>query len=100
MCFEVSRIDGDRFVGGALCRQSRHDPGEHTHITPPFPPVVESLVTTILTQRVTPAQEITVNGYNTAQDAPVINARNTPALREIGPKPLHLRLTQPIKIAH
>ena len=37
VCFEVGRINGDRLVVGGLCRQSRHDPGEHAHIAPSFP---------------------------------------------------------------
>ena len=60
-------------------RQARHDPGEHAHITPRLPTIIEGLVRAILTVRafsrtsdvhaltIAPAQTVAINEDNTAE---------------------------------
>jgi hypothetical protein len=48
----------------------------------------------------TGAHPIAINKNNSAQNTPVIHASATSALWKVRSKPLHLRLRQPIKIAH
>lgn len=57
-----------------LGSQPRHDPREHSHVTPPFPAVVERLVRAILFGCITPAQPITIDEYNATQNTPVVDA--------------------------
>jgi hypothetical protein len=43
---------------------------------------------------------IAIDEYNTTQYTKVIHASTTSALWKLRPQPLHLRLSQPIQIAH
>jgi len=55
-----------------LGSQPRHDPREYSHVTPPFPTVVERLVRAIFLGRITPPQPIAINADNSAEQATVI----------------------------
>ena len=44
MCLEVGSVDRNSLVVGSFSSQSHHDPREHAHVTPSFPPAVERLV--------------------------------------------------------
>jgi len=51
-------------------------------------------------RRIAPPQAIAVDEDNTTQDTPAIDPRHAMAPREVGPKPGHLCVCQPEKIAH
>ncbi|MPL96458.1 hypothetical protein SDC9_42639 [bioreactor metagenome] len=112
MCLEISRIDHDRLVFGALSGKAHHDPGEDpvfvaslepvafSHSPPALPAVVEGLRRTVFLRRVTPAQPIAIDENYAAEDTAIIDAGLAMALGEERLQPLHLRVGQPVKIAH
>jgi hypothetical protein len=97
---EIGRIDHHRLRNGGFGSQPVHHPGEHPLVTPPLPPVVETLRRAILLWRIAPPQAIAIDEDYPAQHTPVIDARLAMALGEEGLKPRHLRVGQPEKVAH
>lgn len=100
MRFEICGIDHDRLGFRALSGQTRHDAGEHAHLAPLLPAIIQCLVRAVFLGRITPPQPIAIYEDYATQNAPVINARYAMALGEEGFQTLHLRVSQPEKIAH
>jgi hypothetical protein len=95
-------MGGDRasLIVRGLFGQSHHDPSEHAHITPALPAIIQRLRRPILDRRITPASPIAIDEDNATQYTKVIHTSTTSALWKVRPQPLHLRLSQPIQIAH
>ena len=100
VCLQVGRIDHHRLRNRRLGGQPLHHSSEDALVAPTLPPIVERLRRTILLGRIAPPQAIAIDEDNAAQNAAVIDPRHAMALREERPKPGHLRVRQPEKIAH
>lgn len=100
MRLQIGRVDHDRPAIGLLGGEPLHDPGEHAHAAPSDPAIVERLVRAVFTRRIPPPQAVAIDEYNPAQNTLVIDPRLAMRLRKVGPQPLHLRVAQPVKIAH
>lgn len=100
MCFEIGRVDHYRLRNCRLRGQPFHHPREDAHVAPPLPSVVEGLCRAVFLRRVGPPQAIAIDEYYSTQNAPVIHARLAMTLWKERPKPRHLFVRQPVKIAH
>lgn len=100
MRLQIGRVDHHRLGDRRLCRQAVHHPGKDALFAPPLPTVVEGLRRAILPGGITPPQAVAIDEDNPAQNAPVVDARLTMALREEGFQTGHLRVRQPEKVAH
>ena len=74
MRLQVRRVDHDGLWVGISGSQGLHHAQEHTHLTPPFPAIVERLVRAVVAGRITPAQPIAVHENDAAQHPPVVNS--------------------------
>jgi hypothetical protein len=97
---QIGRVDHDRLVLGPLGGQADHDPGEDPIVAPPLPSVIKGLRRTIFLRRIAPAQTIAIDEDYAAKNATIIDARLTVALGKERLQALHLRVRQPVKIAH
>ena len=96
MRLEVSGVDHERVGLVALTGQFQQHLGKDTFLAPPLPAAVQSLVRTIGSGRVPPAQAIAIDEDNSAEDTLVIDARLVVRLWGEGCKLRHLRVVQPV----
>jgi len=98
--FQIGRVDHDRLPIRGLGSQPLEDPGEHTHLAPPLPAVVERLGRPLPGRRITPPQAIATDEDYAAQHASIVNPWLAMALWKERSQPRHLLVAQPEKIAH
>jgi len=97
---EMGRVDHYRVSSTALIGQFKQHPGEDALLAPTLPPAVEGLVRAIRFRRVSPPQPIAIDEDNSTENALVINTRLAVGLWEKRLQLRHLRIAQPIKVAH
>ena len=97
---QIGRINHHRLRNSGFGGQTFHHSGEDALVAPSLPTVLERLWRAIFPGRIAPPQAIAIDEDNTAQDTPVIDPWHTMALRKKRPKPGHLCVRQPEKIAH
>ena len=98
--FEVGRVDHQRVCLAALIGQFEKLSSEDALLAPPLPTFVKRLQRAIGSGRIPPAQTIAIDEDYAAQHALVIHTRHAVGLRKKGLQLGHLRVGQPIKIAH
>lgn len=77
-----------------------HHPREHACLARALPPVIQRLIGNIVVRRIPPAQPVSIDEHDAAQDPAVINARLAVALRKEPSQSLHLLFRQPKQVAH
>ena len=100
MRLEVGCVNHQRVGAAALIGQFEKHSGEDTLVAPAFPTAVERFVWTVLCRRIAPAQAVAIDEYYTAQHHLVVHTGLAVRLREKGLQLGHLRVAQPVKIAH
>lgn len=100
MRLQMRRIDHQRGSPAALIGQFEKHPGEDSLLAPSLPTAVECLVQPILRGRIAPTQAIAIDKDYTAQNPLIVHTGLAMGLREKGFQLGHLRIAQPVKVAH
>lgn len=90
----MGRVDHQPIGFTALGGELGEDAVEHAQAAPPDKAVVDRLVRTIGSRRITPAQAAPDHEDDATHNPPIIDPRDTVRQWEIGLDPAHLRLTQ------
>lgn len=100
MPLQIGRVDHKRIGASALVGQFKNHLGEDTLLASARPPAVERLVSALIRRRIAPAQAVAIDENYAAQRPLVIHTRLAVGLRRNGLQLCHLRIAQPVKIAH
>ena len=100
MCFQVGGIDHDPVRLSCLSSQFDKDTIEHTKAAPADEAVVDRLVRSVSSRRITPPQAVPDHEDDRRHNQPVIDPGNTMLKRKIWRNPAHLRLAQHKQIIH
>jgi hypothetical protein len=96
----MRRINHQRVSLAALIGQFEKHPGEDPFLAPSYPPAVKGLVRPILRGRIASTQAVAIDEDYTAQNPQVVHTGLAMGLREKGFQLGHLRIVQPVKVAH
>ena len=101
MRLELGGVDGDGLVVWRFLGQSHHDPSENAHVAPTLPSVVQGFWRSMLagaSHHLKPLRLMKIIPLSARQSS----TRDRPRLlgKLLRKKALHLRLAQPVKVAH
>lgn len=100
MRLQMGRVDHQRIGAAALIGQFEKHPGKDTLLAPALPPAIKGLVRSVLRRRIAPAQAVAIDEDYAAQHSLVVHTGLAVGLRKKGLQLGHLRIAQPVKIAH
>lgn len=100
MCLQMRRIDHQGVSPAALVGQLQKHPGEDAFLAPSLPSAIKGLVRPILHGRIAPTQAIAIDEDYTTQNPLIVHTGLAMGLREKGFQLGHLRVAQPVKVAH
>lgn len=100
MCLQMGRVDHQRIRAATLIRKREKHLREDAFLAPSLPAAVKGLVRPVFRRRIAPPQTIAIDEDNAAQHLPVVHTGLAVRLREKRFKLGHLRVAQPVEIAH